>query len=359
MIAFELHDELKMICDTASSFARAQLSDSMRDHEANRQLPEAVHRDYEELGLHILNLPKAVGGLHLGELARVVVNEELAAVDPGAALALDRISLALEVVAKFDGSEAAEALATACLEDPAFYAQLVVVPDDSCSFDGDSLSINIPWVPTKKVDLVVLLNCKGACVIREGIEISTLRGSGLRAASAVEISLKNAPIAMQWKNSEAASKALASVRLYVASLMLGAMRLGCDFSREYALDREVFGKPVAHHQGVAFIIVEMQMALDAARILVRDAASLADRGDDMGQAAAMAFVESVEASKLIGPNAVQLLGGHGFMQDYPMEKVLREVRALGLLAGGVDSAKDDSFSKFDFALAAPFEGKIR
>ena len=82
---------------------------------------------------------------------------------------------------------------------------------------------------------------------------------------------------------------------------------------------------------------------------IRDAARRLDAGEDAAQRAAAAFVETVDASRFVGPNGVQLLGGHGFMRDFPMEKAMRDCRALGLLAGGVERARDDASEDIEAA----------
>jgi alkylation response protein AidB-like acyl-CoA dehydrogenase len=86
----------------------------------------------------------------------------------------------------------------------------------------------------------------------------------------------------------------------------------------------------------------MQMALDGARLLVHEAAWRLDAGLPADAAAASALAECIDASRSIGPNGVQILGGHGFMADYPVEKHMREARALGLLFGGFDAAVEES-----------------
>jgi hypothetical protein len=135
---------------------------------------------------------------------------------------------------------------------------------------------------------------------------------------------------------------LARARLYFAALQLGLMRESAEYSRQYALDRVAFGKPIAHHQALAFMMTDMQMALDGARLLVHEAAWMLDQGIDASVQAAAAFAQCIESARFIGPAGVQILGGHGFMQDYPVEKYMREARALGLLFGGVDAAVEEA-----------------
>ena len=140
----------------------------------------------------------------------------------------------------------------------------------------------------------------------------------------------------------AARRCLARARLYQTAMLIGVMREAADYSREYALDRVAFGKPIAHHQALAFLIVDMATAVDSARLLCHEAAWRLDGGVAAEEACATAFVEAVEAAGFVTPNAVQILGGHGFMLDHPVEKFMREARSLGLVLGGVDLAREEA-----------------
>jgi alkylation response protein AidB-like acyl-CoA dehydrogenase len=197
-------------------------------------------------------------------------------------------------------------------------------------------------LPADRVDLLVVLDVEGAVVLERGFELTRLRGAGLRAAGAAELHLAGAPIAARWRGRAEAARALGRARLYTASLLLGVLRQAADFSRAYALERVAFGKPIAHHQALAFLIADMRSAVDGARLLVHEAAWHAERGLEFEALAASAYAEAIEASRFIGPNGVQILGGHGFMQDYPVEKYMREARALGLGLGGIDAAREDA-----------------
>jgi alkylation response protein AidB-like acyl-CoA dehydrogenase len=141
------------------------------------------------------------------------------------------------------------------------------------------------------------------------------------------------------------------VRLHAAGLLLGTMRAAAEFAREYAKQRTAFGRPIAHHQALAFLLVDMFAAVEGTRALVHEAAWRLDACEDAREACAAAFVEAAEQAMFVTPNGVQVLGGHGFMQDYPVEKWMREARALGLLAGGVDAAREDA--GLDLAALAP------
>jgi phosphoribosylaminoimidazole-succinocarboxamide synthase len=113
-------------------------------------------------------------------------------------------------------------------------------------------------------------------------------------------------------------------------------------ARDYALERQAFGRPIAHHQALAFLITDMYMAVEGSRFLLHEAAWRLDAGIAGTMESAQAFAEAIDASRFVGPNGVQILGGHGFMRDYPVEKYMRESRALGLLLGGVDAAREEA-----------------
>ncbi len=335
-------DELELLVQTTRSFAEDELAPKLRDHEQARCVGPAVRDAFAQIGLAGLELPEALGGAGLGALARVLVNEELAAADAGATLALDPLGPALYALEELGGEAALRELALPLLEDPGRRAVLVTSADLELEIGSESVSGRIPWVPAERPDLLVVLEPDGAVALREGIACEAVHGAGMRAAGAAELTLQGAPIAARWRGAAGAARALARARLYQASLLVGVLRQAADFSRSYALERVAFGKPIAHHQGLAFLITDMRMAVDGARLLLHEAAWHVDRGLPCEAQAAVAFVEAVEASRLVGPNGVQILGGHGFMQDYPVEKYMRESRALGLALGGVDAAREEA-----------------
>jgi len=342
VIDFAPGDELELIRDTARAFAADQLRPHERASEAARGVPGALRRAFADIGLGALELPERLGGAGLGALARVLVLEELAAGDAGAAVALDPWGCALYPLARLGGEQALRELALPLLERPGARAVLVWNGGGHLLSEAGRARGRVPWVPSDRVDLLVALDGEGAFAVDEGIVREPLRGAGLRAAGASELRLDGAPIRAAWRDPAGAREALARARLYTAALLLGVMRASAEFSREYALQRVAFGRPIAHHQALAFLIADMAAAVDGARLLVWDAAWRLDRGDDAAEACASAFSEAAEQAMFVTPNALQILGGHGFMQDYPVEKHMREARTLGLLLGGADAARDEA-----------------
>jgi len=341
MFTLEPDEELQLVVETVRKLAEDELAPRQRDAERARAVEPALHRSFEEIGLASLELPVELGGAGLGCLARVHVNEELAAGDAGAAIALDRHGPALAAALEIGGESAARALVDVLGRDPR-RVLLVMAEDARVVLRGDVGDVDAPWVPAAEAAALVVLHGDEALLVRDGLEIEAVRGAGLRAAGAGALRAVGAPIAARWSSARGAVRARARARLYHASLLLGVMRAACAFSAAYAQERRAFGRPIAHHQALAFLIVDMHMALEAARLLVHEAAWRVDRGLSCATEAAQAYAECIEASRLIGPNGVQILGGHGFMADYPVEKHMREARALGLACGGYDAAVEEA-----------------
>ncbi|MFZ5655179.1 MAG: acyl-CoA dehydrogenase family protein [Pseudomonadota bacterium] len=346
MFDMTLGEELALIRDQVRRFATGVLSERQREFEDAHAVPESVQTDFAALGLAALELPETLGGAGLGALAKALVLEELGAGDPGAALALDTPGAALYPLLELGGEAALAAHVVPLLDRPGARALLVwgggerpgggrkpLCGTHTC--DG-----TIPWVPAQGAELVVVLDGEGAAVLDSGYRFTPVKGSGLRAAGAAQLEFIDAPIRERWRDRPGAARALARWQLHTAALLVGLMRTAAETSREYAMQRVAFGKPIAHHQALAFLIADMHSAVEATRLLVQEAAWRADRGLPFAGAAATAFVEAVEAGMFVTPNALQIFGGQGFMQDLPLEKYLREARTLGLMAGGVDLARE-------------------
>jgi len=342
LIDFAASSEVTLLQQTARALAHDRLAPAERRREAERSVDPALRALFEEVGLARLELPEALGGAALGALARALVLEELGAGDPGAALALDPLGPAAYVLEELGGHEALCTYGAPLLAKPGARAVLIHDRRPQLRDRGGSVRGRFPWVPSDRVDLLVVLEMERGYVVREGIELEPLRGAGLRAAGASELRLENAPIAESWVSTPATRRAHARARLYVASLLVGVLRRACEYSRDYALEREAFGRPIAHHQALAFLIADMATAVDGCRLLVHDAAWRLDQGDAALEPCAAAFVECSEQALFVTPNALQLLGGHGFMQDHPVEKFMRDARSLSLLLGGVDAAREES-----------------
>jgi len=343
MTDFALDGEMELLRETARAFAAAELTPQERAHEAARQVAPSIRKRFEEVGLSGVEIPEGLGGGGLGSLARALVLEELAAGDAGAALALDPLGPALYPLLELGGEPALRELGLPLLGTSGQRAVLLWRPESALPAAGQKVSLEAPWVPTDRVDLLVVLCREGAFALREGIELERVRGSGLRTAGASALRVASAPLVGSWRGPGESRRALARARLYLAAMLVGVMRASVDFSRHYAMNRVAFGRPIAHHQALAFLLADMHAAVEGTRLLLWEAAWRCDRREaEAPVACAAAHVEAVEQAMFVTPNGIQVLGGHGFMQDHPVEKQMREARALGLLLGGADPARAEA-----------------
>lgn len=331
MIDFAVGDEAQMLVDAVERFAREQLAPQVRAAESARAPASEAVKVYETLGIMGLEAP----GEGLSMVARCLVNEILGRGDPGAALALDRLGAAGYAFWAVGDRETVDEV----LGDPRRRAWLATPEDGLVNVSEREASGELYFAPAGVTDLVVL-SPAGIAHVRHGFEATPVRGAGLMAADPVRLTLDRAPVARFHR--APAAPVLARARLYLGSLLLGVLDAASAYAREYAMERVTFGRPIAHHQALTFLLTDMNTAVTGTRLLLHEAAWRLDAGEAAEEACATAFAEAVEQSAFVGPNAVQVLGGLGFMQDYPVEKHMREARALGLLHGGLDRAREDA-----------------
>ena len=308
MFSFALSEEERLVQETARRFAQDRLLPALRAHESARGVPASVADEFAALGFDAA-----------GAFAQALALEELAAVDPGAAIALDAPGLARSFVSE----------------------RGVVVHDDAGTIrvrDG-RVSGACAWVPADAVALAVVVHTGRALVVREGWRLERVRACGLEAAGASRIVFADAPVAATIADPRTLARATARVRTAVAALLTGAARGAHEYAMRYATERVAFGRPIAHHQALAFLIADLATAVDVARLAVWRAAAALERDEDAAWEAASAFAEAAEQALFVAPNAVQILGGHGFMKDHPVEKWMRDIRTLAQLAGGRDAAE--------------------
>jgi len=331
MFELGLSEEEQLIQEIARRFAAQRLAPKLREHERARRVPTALLEEFSMLGLAAVDRPAAAGGQALGAFCKALVLEELAAADSGATLALDGVGLAVYIL-----MEAAPDLMS-CEK------RWCAVEDDvgRLRVSGNRVTGKVPWLPAAEPGGLAILTADSALIVTEAIDGQPVQACGLEAAGACELTLDGAPIARRIDDARAVDRARARMRLHVASLLVGVARAACAYATRYATERTAFGRPIAHHQALAFLLVDMAMAVDAARMAVWRAAAAVDRGDDPRWPGAAAFAEAAEQALFVTPAAVQVLGGHGFMKDHPVEKYMRDARTLAQLCGGRDACELD------------------
>ena len=124
-------------------------------------------------------------------------------------------------------------------------------------------------------------------------------------------------------------------RLAWCALAVGTGQAVLDYVTPYVKEREAFGEPIAHRQSVAFMVADMATELQAMRLLTYKAAARAAAGKDFAREVALARRLCSEKAMRIGLDGVQLLGGHGFVKEHPVERWYRDLRAIGVMEGAV------------------------
>jgi alkylation response protein AidB-like acyl-CoA dehydrogenase len=336
VIDLRLDPDEEMIRATARAFARDRLLPAMRAHEAQGGVHPDVVRAYRALGFAAMEAPEAAGGRGASPLAKALVLEELGAGDAGAALALEGAGPALRALVELDERGLVRRLA----DEPDLRVALACDPEGRLALRGGGVTGSHPWapVPPSGAAVVVVLQADRLVLVRDGVRSTPVKACGLAAAGSSQLDFEGARVAAETADPAAIARAWAHARLFVAALLVGVARAAAEYAMRYAQERTAFGRPIAHHQGLAFLLADMATAVEAARLAVwRGTAALAD--GHAAREAAWALAEAAEQALFVGPAAVQVLGGHGFMRDHPVEKWMRDIRALAQLGGGRDEAE--------------------
>jgi hypothetical protein len=129
---------------------------------------------------------------------------------------------------------------------------------------------------------------------------------------------------------------LESGRIGIGAQCVGMARAAFECALDYSKERVTFGKPIIEHQAVAFRLADMATQLEAARLMVLNAASLRDAGEPCLKQASMAKLFASEAAEKIASAAIQVLGGYGYLRDFPVERIARDVRVSQIYEGSSD-----------------------
>lgn len=172
----------------------------------------------------------------------------------------------------------------------------------------------------------------------EGLKIDDGRGMGVRAAGLREVVLENVVVPAQNRLGDEGF----SYRKFVdlgsiawSALAVGTAQAALEYVIPYVNEREAFGEPISHRQAVAFMVSDIAIELEGMRLLTWRAASRAEQGKEFHREAYLARVLCAERGMEIGSQAVQLLGGHGYTKEHPVERWYRDLRAVGVMHNGL------------------------
>ena len=362
MISFAPTDDQNMLVETIARFA----SNNMRTaaHEADEQgtIPESIIDKGWELGILPGVIPEQYGGYadEQSAITGVLALEELAWGDLAMALGLWTPALfALPIL--HGGTQEQKAhylpaftemdrpIGTAALMEPGikfdpWCPQTTATPEDGY-FVINGTKTYVPLAVDAQRMIVFAANTEtgqvdGYIVERDsaGVEIADRnRLMGIHALPTFEVNFNNVKIAKDRRlGGDAGTNYMALLsrsRIALGALAVGVARSAFEYARDYAKDRIQFGAPIATKQSIAFMLADIAIEIDAARLLVWEAAWKADQGEDLVQISALVKSQISKMALFATDSGVQILGGHGYIREHPVERWLRNGRGFAMFEG--------------------------
>jgi alkylation response protein AidB-like acyl-CoA dehydrogenase len=364
MVNFQPTEEQQLIRETVASFAREQIRPVAHDADESGQIPSTLIRQAWELGLVQSSIPEAFGGA--GEapaaLTGVLVGEELAWGDLSIALHLLTPRLVTHPIILLGTDEQKQrvlptytgakfAAGTAAVMEPRFGFDInepaVTAMRHNSDFVLSGAKCYVPLAAEAQHLLVYARAEDGLAAFlltREtpGLTVTEReKNMGIKAIATYELILENCRVPRASRLNGNLSPLLNRSRVALAALAVGVARAAFEYARDYAKERRAFGTAIAQKQAIAFMLADMALEIDAARLLTWEAAWKIDAGLDTPQGelsgatreACLAKNYTATMALKVADNAVQILGGHGYIRDHPVEMWLRNSRGFAMFEG--------------------------
>jgi len=364
MFNLSLSDEQKALRDLARQFTQNEIVPVAAEADRNEEYPWEVVDKAHAIGLINITVPEEYGGGGLGYFEDSLVAEEIAAGCAGiyssfvaSTLALTPLNLAAtpEQMERFTKPFCAEpALAAFCLTEAGAGSDVAGVRTRARR-DGDFYILNgtkrfitnggVARLYTVTATLDPGLRHRGLVIL---MVPSDLRGvsagkkedkMGQRAASTTEVIFEDVRVPVENRLGEEREgfellmETLDKIRAEVGAAAVGVARAAMEAAVRYAKEREQFGQPIASFQGIQFMLADMAIKVEAARLLVWQAAWMADQGLRNSYESAIAKCFAADSAMKITTDAVQVFGGYGYMKEYPVEKYMRDAKLLQIYEG--------------------------
>jgi alkylation response protein AidB-like acyl-CoA dehydrogenase len=354
-------DDQKMILATVEEFAEEIMRPAARDADDAASYPSDLIAKAAELGITAINIPEDFDGIaaHRSAVTNALVAEALAYGDMGLALPIlapggvasalthwgsaDQQATYLKEFAGDNVPQACVAIAEPhALFDPTALKTTAVRTPSGYRLNG--VKSLVPAAADAELFIVgAQLSGKPALFIVEssakGLSVKADPSMGIRAAALGRIELDNVSVPLSARLGEDGatdadySEAIALARLGWAALAVGTAHAVLDHVVPYIKERQAFGEPIAHRQAVAFMAANIAIELDGLRLITWRGASRAEQGLPFAREAALAKRLGTDKGMQIGLDGVQLLGGHGYTKEHPVERWYRDLRAIGVAEG--------------------------
>jgi butyryl-CoA dehydrogenase/short/branched chain acyl-CoA dehydrogenase len=370
-----LSEDETIFRDSVLEFADRRIRPLVREMDEHAKVPRALVDDLFELGVMGIEIPDAYGGQGGGFFHAVLAVEAISQVDASIGVLVDvQNTLVINALLRWGTDEVkrrflpalasktvgAYALSEAGSGSDAFALATRATP----AGDGFSLSGRKLWITNgNEADLfIVFANANPDAGYRgitaflvergfKGFEVGKKEDKlGIRASSTCELLLEDCVVPREnvlgevGKGYKVAIETLNEGRIGIGAQMIGLARGALDHAVRYVKERRQFGKPIADFQAVQFQLARAATELEAARLLVYNAARLRDAGDPFLKEAAMCKLYSSEAAEHVASLAVNLYGGYGFTKDYPVEKIYRDQK-IGQIYEGTSNMQLGTIAK--------------
>jgi acyl-CoA dehydrogenase len=359
MIAFDMTEEQKMIVEAVSKFAVEEMREAARECDEAGQIPQDLIDTAWEFELIASQVPEEYDGFggH-SALTGVLVTEALAYGDLSIAVhALAPGLVAFPILEAGTEEQKATYLPPFCGEafKPATAALTELRYDfdpnalaTTATLDGDEYVLNGQkcYVPlAAEADMLLVWAAEngatqGFIVPKDtpGLEIGEReKNMGLKALATYELALNGCRVPKANKLGGGAgcdfTRLLNHSWVALAALAVGVAKGAYEYAREYAKERYAFGEPIASRQAIAFMLAEMAIEVDATRLMAWEAAWKLDRGEDATKECYLAKTYADDMVLTVTDRAVQVLGGYGYIRDYPVEMWLRNGRGFATFDG--------------------------
>ena len=364
MIDFSLTDEQKALQEMAREFALKEMRPNAAKYDEGVEFSEDVMQKAFDVGFLTCTIPTEYGGGGLSDIDTVIISEELAAGCAGMYTTMMVNALAYTPIIMYGSDEQKKkfltpqtkkmSFASFCLtereagSDAGALKTKAIKDGDEYVLNGSKCFISNGGIASQYVVFALTEPDKGArgmsafIVPREssGLTIGKEEDKmGHRASNTVELYFEDVKVpaenllGKEGKGFIMALKTLDRTRAPVGAAGVGVARTALEYAIDYAKTRKQFGKPIALFQNNAFKMAQMAIEINAARHLIWHAAWLLDEGKPCGKESAMAKAYGSDVAMRVTTEAIQILGGYGYMKDYPMEKLFRDAKLLQIYEG--------------------------
>jgi hypothetical protein len=363
-----LTEDHRMIRDAVRDYVRAEVAPGAADRDRDSRFPREALRGLAALGCYGIAVPTELGGAGLDYVSLALAIEEIAAGDGAVSTIISVNNCPVCSILMSWGNEAqkqqwlvplasGQMLGAFCLTEPHVGSDASGLTT-TARRDGDHWVINgvkqfITSGSTADVAIVMAVTDKAAGkrgisaflvpTATPGYQVARLeRKTGQHCSDTAQIVFENCRVpaasllADEGQGYKIALSGLEGGRIGIAAQSLGMARAAFEAALRYANEREAFGTAIFNHQAVQFRLADMATQLEAARQLILHAASLKDAGRPCLKEAAMAKLFASEMAERVCSDAIQIHGGYGYLADFPVERIWRDVRVAQIYEGTSD-----------------------